>query len=311
MYNFFFILIITIIVGYIFGLSLLNIIDKKLNNINIDIKYPEHNIETFKSTVTKKEDIKKEIINTQTYNFTTGEKINNKTNFDNEYYQQMNDNNRVEGFSNMPNDLFKKWNIEKKQTQTCTKNHIHIKDGKNLNCTYGLTNYADPYDMSPMDIKIFQLNYPPNMTLQDYINWLYCYVDKEEELPYNHLKNLEKLKMGKELIAEDGILPPPGYYYPSLNAEDYFNKMYNNLQEFNIAGPLNSVTNAMLGYNYNEYSEFSQNMDLAGSSGTLRNKDIGLKKNAKKLYDYINPRDSNSLNINEENEIYRIKNIEV
>ena len=36
--------------------------------------------------------------------------------------------------------------------------------------------------MSPIDLKVFQLNYPPNITLQDYINWLYCYVDKENEL---------------------------------------------------------------------------------------------------------------------------------
>ena len=40
------------------------------------------------------------------------------------------------------------------------------------------------------------------MTLQDYINWLYCYMDKEDQLPYNHLRNLEKLKMGKELKEE-------------------------------------------------------------------------------------------------------------
>ena len=33
--------------------------------------------------------------------------------------------------------------------------------------------------------------------------------------------------------------------------------------------------------------------------------------NAKKLYNYINPKDSNSLNIDKESEIYRIKNVEI
>ena len=32
------------------------------------------------------------------------------------------------------------------------------------------------------------------MTMQDYVNWLYCYSNNEEQLPYNHLKNLYKLK---------------------------------------------------------------------------------------------------------------------
>ena len=149
------------------------------------------------------------------------------------------------------------------------------------------------------------------MTLQDYINWLYCYIDKEDQLPYNHLKNLEKLKIGKELIEEEGILPPPSYYYPALNSEDYFNKMYNETNEFNIASPLNSNTASMLGYNYNEYSEFAQNADLYGSTGEIRNTDIAYKKNAKQLYDYINPKDSNSLNIEKKYEKYHIKDIEI
>jgi hypothetical protein len=31
----------------------------------------------------------------------------------------------------------------------------------------------------------------------------------------------------------------------------------------------------------------------------------------KKLYNYINPRDSNSLNIDNETQIYRMKNVEI
>jgi hypothetical protein len=310
--NILFIFIIILII-YFFYIHLINTIDKKLNSINIDINYPEY--EHFNNTKSETFDSEsdntsnKKIINKKEYTFIDNNLT--KTNFDNEYYEQMNKNNRVEGFFVDPPNTYKEWDIEKKQTQVCCKNHEHKKDGRDLNCTYGVTNYSDPHDMSPIDLRLFQLNYPQNMTLQDYINWLYCFIDKEDELPYNHLKNLQKLKAGKELIQEDGILPPPGYYYPASNSENYFKKMYNTTQEFNIASPLNSSTGPMLGYNYDQYSEFLQNMDLKGQSGDLRNPDIGLKKNAKKLYNYINPQDSNNINMDNKYQIYRMKNVEI
>ena len=296
--NILFIFFITIIVAYLFGFTIINLIDKRLSKLNLN------SMESFKNNNEKKiENV--EVATSKTYNFETGA----KTNFDQDYYKKKNKDS-VEGFYN-DNNSFKEWTIEKKKTQVCNIKHKHYKDGSNVKCSYGVTNYADPSDMSPIDYRIFNLNYPSNMTLQDYINWLYCFVDKEDQLPYNHLKNLEKLKIGVELVAEEGVLPPPSYYYPPLNAKDYFDKMYNETNEFNIAGPLNSITGPMLGYNFNEYSEFSQSLDMNGVSGTLRNKDIVKKKNAKKLYNYISPKDSNSINIDNENEIYRIKNVEI
>jgi hypothetical protein len=291
------IFIITVIIAYLFGLVLINIIDNRLKNIHLNvpkqdiiINYPEKNdIEKFEN----KNETKKE------------------TKMNTNYYLKKEKDGKIEGFLNKSDNSYKEWNIDKKKTQVCIKNHDHIKNGRDLNCTYGVTNYADPKDMSEMDYKIFNLNYPSNMTLQDYINWLYCYIDKESELPYNHLKNLEKLKAGKELMEEYGVLPPPSYYYPALKSEDYFDKMYSNTNEFQIAPPLNPQTGPMLGYNYNEYSEFSQNFDVYGSTGTITNKDISLKKNAKQLHDYIDPKDSNYLNEDNKNEIYRIKNVEI
>ena len=294
--------------GYIFGLILLNLIDDRLNKINNN----NINIEKFNNNNNNNNT---EIADTKTYNFNNGEKIIKKNskdyNFDENYYKLMSKDSIIEGYGDKSNP-FKEWNIEKKKTQICIKNHKHFKAGNDINCTYGVTNYADPSDMSPIDYKVFNLNYPPNLTLQDYINWLFCFIDKEDELPYNHLKNLEKLKANISLVEEEGILPPPSYYYPPKDANDYFDKMYNDINEFNIAGPLNSVTGPMLGYNCDEYSEFSQNLDTNGSSGTIRNKeDISKKKNAKELYNYINPKDSNNLEIEKENEIYHIKNVEV
>lgn len=306
--------LITIIIGYFFGLTIVNIIDNRINKLNLNSYIESFNNNEKKELTNSIENSttkKIEISNSKSYNNSTGEKINPKYNFDNDYYKSMNSQEVVEGYSDNPDTSFKSWSIEKKNVQVCFKNHIHKKDGKDLNCNYGLTNYADPYDMSPIDYKIFNLNYAPNMTLQDYVNWLYCFLDKEDQLPYNHLKNLEKIKSGKELILEDGILPPPAYYYPALNAKDYFDKMYNDVNEFNIAGPLNSNTGPMVGYNYNEYSEFSQNADLYGSGGSIRNKNIDKKKNAKKLHNYVDSKDSNYLNETKEYDIYRIKNVEV
>jgi len=292
MINIIFIFLITIIVAYIFGLILVNMIDNRLNKINLN------SMEKFENKI--------EIVDSSTYNNNTGVKYDTK--YNTKYYKQLKKELNIEGFSH---NSFEEWNIEKKKTHVCIQNHNHIKDGRDLNCTYGVTNYADPKDMSPIDYNIFYLNYPSNMTLQDYINWLYCYIDKESELPYNHLKNLEKLKLGKELIEEEGILPPPGYNYPPLNSKDYFDKIYNSTNEFQIASPLNSQTGPMIGYNYDEYSEFSQNFNINGTTGIIQNKDISLKKNIKELHNYIDSKDSTRIDDDNKNEIYRIKNIEI
>ena len=217
---------------------------------------------------------------------------------------------KIEGFISEPDKSFVSWEIEKKNPQVCQIDHEHQKDGSNTKCSYGVTNYADPSDISPIDLKIFMLNYPTNMTLQDYINWLYCFKDKEDELPYNHLKNLKKLKMGIELVEEQGILPPPSYYYPSLNSKDYFDRLYNNENEIIVAPPLNSTTSSMMPFNYDEYSEFSQNFDLKGLTGELRNDDIGLKKDIHKLHDFVAPKDLNRSEIDDKYNSFRWKKVE-
>lgn len=325
--------IMTIIFGYLFGLVIVTLIDNRLNKLNIENFSSKTISEENKNKFTEKSEQSEQsekseqleesekkysttncsssnkptLVETNTINFKTGEKELNY-NLDTDYNNSM-CNSKVEGFADLPS--YKGWTFERREMIICYKNHLHVKDGKSTMCTYGVTNYADPKDMSPMDLKMFMLNYPSNMTLQDYINWLYSYLDKEDELPYNHLKNLEKLKAGKKLIPEEGVLPPPSYNYPPMSAEDYFDKMYNVKNEFNIAGPLNSPTGPMLGYNYNEYSEFSQNTDVNGTSGEIRNPDISLKNNARKLKDFVEPKDSFFMKETDENNIYRIKKNEV
>ncbi len=336
------IFLITICVAYIFGLILINLVDNRLSNIKLNIpkqeviiKYPEgknnnDGLEHFSNNDGEKnddrlDDLYKKLFKnnqekiTKIIEYKTFDKdgvqnkqSNNKANFDEDYYKMASENKNVEGFDNDFSNKNEEWKLtQKNKYKLCYKNHQHVKDGKNTECSYGITNYADPYDMTPVDIKLFTLNYSPNMTMQDYINWLWCFKNMEDKLPYNHLKNLLKIKKGIELIQEDGVCPPPSYTFPSLDAESYFKQMYNDSNEFNIASPLNSNTGPMLGSNFNEYSEFRQNTDLFGRSGTIRNEDIYLKKDAKKLYNQIFPKDSNFIKMDDEYEIYHIKDVEI
>ncbi len=318
-----FIFLVTISIAYIFGFILNNMMEKKLQNITNQMPYQmERFLEKFENQNNlPKEKIK--LINTTILDSEENENnvrvykdiSNNKEligQFDNEYYQNMESTNKIDGFdSGFEPQKNIDWSASLNNQQACFKNHVHNKTNKSSECFYGTTNYADPKDMTNVDYNVFMLNYPPNFTLQDYVNWLWCYQDKKDKLPYNHLRNLEKLELGKELKAEEGVLPPPGYYFPPMNAEDYFNTLYNDKNEFNIAEPLNSTTASMLGYNYNDYSEFSQNRDVYGTSGELRNPDIGLKKTANEVDTYIIPHDSENLEIEHKYKPYRVKKIEI
>jgi hypothetical protein len=142
---------------------------------------------------------------------------------------------------------YKPWDVQPKETQVCDLNHVH-----NNKCTMGHMNYADPRDMSPIDLKIFILNYPPNMTLQDYIHWLYCYVGQEEKLSYTHLSHLQKLKMGEKLQLEEGKVPPMNQ--PPMKSEDYFHEMYN-ISDIDMSS---TSQKSWLGYNEKKYgNEYS------------------------------------------------------
>ena len=66
-----------------------------------------------------------------------------------------------------------------------------------------------------------------------------------------------------------------------------------------------------MAYNNDEYSEFSQNLDVQGTSSYIRNCDIGLKKTSKELNDFVFPKDSNNLEETEKNKIYFQKNVEI
>ena len=307
MYTLYFIIILLLLlfIFYIFFQNILHKVDQKLNNLNINInpskvqvELPEH----FKNSQYDKEEIKKFIIESQKFNNKNGNKETIDPVIDKDFSSES--DFLLEGFDKSMNQN-KDWESSQKSSHICYINHDHKK------CSLGVMNYSDPYDLNKMDYNIFKLNYPPNMTMQDYVHWLYCYLGEEYKLPYNHLKNLEKLKKNIPLEEKKGVCPPPGYHYAPLSAEKYFDEMYNINDEFNIAGKLNSPTGPLLGYNSDDYSEFSQNLDVNGTSSYLRNCNIENKKTAKELRDFVQPKDSNNIEMDKKYDKYYVKNVEI
>ena len=159
-------------------------------------------------------------------------------------------------------------------------------DTININSSdYGYTNYAHPNNMGKIDKNIFMNQYPNNMTLQDYINWLWCFNKNENDLTYNHLTNLNILKKGQKLYYIEGIVPPNPLETPPMNSHDYFKKLYKN-NRINLAAPLNSTTGSLLAYNYGEYSDFAENQRVNGLSGKI-NTDI--KDNIERVDNLMRP----------------------
>ena len=298
--NLILLIIFIFVLFYIFFQKTLNVFENKINEIkfqqsNIQVELPEH----FKNPPTYIIESKKYPVDPE-----SEESLKIDPKIDQDFSKK--NNFLLEGFNkNESKDDYKKWEQTKSSSHLCREDHKHSK------CNLGVMNYADPKDLSQMDFNIFKLNYPPNMTMQDYIHWLYCYKGEEYKLPYNHLKNLEKLKKGIELKEEKGVCPPPGYDYAPLTSDKYFDQMYNINDEFNIAGKLNSPTGPLLGYNAEDYSEFNQNLDVKGTSSYLRNCDIALKKTAKHVRDFVQPKDSNDIDQSKLYEKYYVKENEI
>ncbi len=183
--------------------------------------------------------------NTIKESFKNSEKVD-----DTESESDDNDTDSTEGFENGVGfyviDEVKP--IEK--VLACQQNHCHT------NCIHGKMNYPNPSTMSPIDKRYFKYNYQSNLTLQDYINWLWLYDKTEEELPYIHLKNLYKLKKGDVLEYKNGILPPLSNIRIPKNTAEYFNKLYNT-EGINISCPLDTAENCYSGFNYNQYPDFN------------------------------------------------------
>jgi hypothetical protein len=141
---------------------------------------------------------------------------------------------------------------------TCKSNkQCRCEVGSGVLCQYGPTNYKDPKDMTTKEKTIFKnLSNYDNFTIQDYKNWLSLYKKDYYLLSDEHLINLRKVLRGEPLALRD---IPTGGLRPPLSSQKYFAEMYDKLTDLEqIVSPINSsTTGVQVGYNYNDYSDFS------------------------------------------------------
>lgn len=236
MFYYIVITIILIFIAYAFGLTIITIFDRHLKNIevittrnnmlneNFENKYNENkynqNNKNYDNEEEEKEDLEKNLeekLDVEEFNNFTSKYILNKECLD--------------GWM-MPTIPKEKYNI-------CINNHLHNK------CERGKMNYPDPNQMSPIDKRYFKYNFQQNMTLQDYINWLWLYQNDTHNLSYENLKNLLKLKKGQYIT----YIPTTAKTVPR-NTQDYFNNVY---QGINIRDTFNTDKSFYPGFNYNYY----------------------------------------------------------
>jgi len=261
-YNYILTVIIIVLISYVIGLTIVRVVDNRLGDISINL--PKQNV-----VVQMPDGVE---------NFTSHpEATEKKSKSKSEKEEDVNppspnivfDDNEIEGFSThvLPNSAISLGDIDQyydpdyavnsrskiagdpavpqvKYTY-CFKNHCHT------TCSYGKTNYPDPKTLSPLDQRYYKYNYQNDFTFQDYINWLWLYKNSQEDLAYEHLKNLTKLVRDGSLEYIPGVVPPKGIESVPINTADYFNKLYND--ELNIAGPLMTEKNYLDGANSCQY----------------------------------------------------------
>lgn len=186
------------------------------------------------------------------------------------------------------NEFNNKSNTKNNITEITNENDVNI--GKEFQ-TYGPTNYQDPNDMTEQQKLSFKFSYPNNMTLQDYVNWLILHKNEQKNLSKEHVVNLQKLLNGDKLEYIAGILPPPTKISPPLTSKDYFDNMY--ITNTYIKNPRNYViqnsnSNDMMAYNYGDYPDFKQNLNVYGTSGRYDlNPDLFKKKDLKNFQSFM------------------------
>jgi hypothetical protein len=266
------IVILFLFVSYLASKIMVGVLNQRLNKIQI-------NIDTSTSQK-KKEDVGEEEGVIESFMGKPKRK-----------YYEIKNNDLCEGFDNSDKG-FKPLDptVFEDRNSICCLDHDKCKAGSTVVCNYGPTNYAYPSDMSPIDKRVFMLNYNDNFTIQDYTNWLKCFKDDKEGLPYNHLKNLNKILKGVQLVYKKGVVPPPTEVQPEMCSEEYFNKLYNSSgNTFVLDVPKNRKK--LLGYNYNDFPVFYQNYKQYGTNDRIYNvKDVKNKYSAQLVKNFVEPK---------------------
>lgn len=148
---------------------------------------------------------------------------------------------------------------------TCKSDHkCRCEVGTGELCQRGPTNFKDPKDMTKKERDIFKrMSSYDNFTIQDYKNWLMLYKNDYYLLSDEHLINLKRILRGEPIRLRD---IPTSNIYPPDTSQKYFAEMYDKITNSEaVVAPINSATTGIqIGYNYNDYSEFSPPESLVG-----------------------------------------------
>ena len=82
----------------------------------------------------------------------------------------------------------------------CYQNHLH-----DQRCNPGKMNYPDILKWGKTDLEIHMLQYPQQMSYQDYVNWIWAFINNNMKLklPYKDLSNLDIMLNGGNLKSEN------------------------------------------------------------------------------------------------------------
>ena len=283
--QYFFMILIIIFTIFFIGLGVNNLIEKKLKNIKINIP-KTINCELNKNV----KEIKEKFTNLglNEINKDPSPEPKKVTNVSYNTILPLN-NNEYEN-----SELVKSNKLKKEDERIYINPFIKNKEDDNL--MKPKQNYQNPESMVSEERNAFKFGYPDNMTMQDYVNWLYLFKDKPNMLNLDHYTNLQKLENNVELEYKYGVTPPSSKFIPPLNSDNYFNNMYSSpptikehKQPERLSSNQGSITNSLIPYNYSNYSNFPQNFDVYGGSGIITNPLLYRKINPKTLQKFVGP----------------------
>jgi len=256
-------IIIFFIVLYVIFLIFINLIDYRLHIDNHINRY--ENEETTVITPPSPNKV------AQATNLITDsvETFSNKTN---NPIKESSDIQPIDGYSTNENYIYGKYLedtdsniiIDESNNTVCCLDHNH----ENYKCTYGTTNFPHPRNMNGIDRRIFKLNYQENMTLQDYINWLFLFTDDESALSYEHYKFYNELKKGHRLKYIKGICPPSARKVNKpITSNEYYKNLYDDIENANFTKLIKEskldITKAQDPVDLNK--EISQSTEISGN----------------------------------------------
>lgn len=168
----------------------------------------------------------------------------------------------------------------------------HLNKNEILFQDYGTTNYIHPNNMTKSQIEQHKQNYPKNMTLQDYVNWLLLNRDNIDNLEHIHTVNLQDLFKNKRIyqVPIDSKSNENEYICDNqfILKNPRLINIKNDTVSSNNINEKTTINSIILPFNYVNYSDYRHNFDVYGLNGKV-NKNLDNKKDLKNFKRFLIP----------------------